>query len=144
MPNGCWCPPTARVVRAAEAAGGGRGAAGAAAAVGGSTSTAAKQKTTEAIGPNFDKARSEAFEKAGMTDPSKVEFSKVDPKTATVVEFKGPGGAKVGYDGPHPNSPGPHDDQQHISVQPAGNRGPGGAIRENIPYSGPQHPSRPE
>jgi hypothetical protein len=78
-----------------------------------------------------------------MTDPSKVTFSKVDPKTGTVVEFKGPGGAKVGYDGPHPNSPGPFHDQQHISVQSAGKRGAGGAVRENIPYSGPQHPSRP-
>jgi len=94
-------------------------------------------------GPNFDKARHEAFEKAGMTYPSKIEFSKMDPNTGTVVEFKGPGGAKVGYDGPHPGSPGPYHDQQHISVQSAGKRGSGGAIRENIPYSGTQHPSRP-
>ena len=27
--------------------------------------------------------------------------------------------------------------------QSAGKRGAGGAVRENIPYSGPQHPSRP-
>jgi len=97
-----------------------------------------------AKGPNFDKARREGFEKAGMTDPANVVFSKVDPKTGTVVEFKGAGGAKVGYDGPHPNSPGPYHDQQHISVQSAGKRGAGGAVRENIPYSGPQHPSRPD
>jgi hypothetical protein len=93
-------------------------------------------------GPSFDKAREAAFKKAGMTDPSAIEFSKMDPETGTVVEFKGAGGAKVGYDGPHPNSPGPHHDQQHISLQSAGKRGAGGAIRENIPYSGPQHPSR--
>jgi len=48
-----------------------------------------------------------------MTDPSNVKFSKVDEVTGTVVEFKGPGGSKVGYDGPH-DSPGPHyDTQQH-------------------------------
>ena len=69
-------------------------------------------------GPGFDKAREEALEKAGLTDPSDVTFSKVDPETGTVVEFKGPGGAKVGYDGPHPNSPGPFHDQQYIRCSP--------------------------
>jgi RHS repeat-associated protein len=93
--------------------------------------------------PSFDVARKAAFEKAGLTDPSKVQFSKVDPKTGTVVEFKGEGGAKVGYDGPH-KSPGPHHDTQHISWQSAGKRGSGGAQRGNEPYSGPQHPSRPD
>jgi RHS repeat-associated protein len=101
-------------------------------------------ETTAAKGPNFDKAREAAFKTAGMTDSSKVQFSKVDPKTGTVVEFKGPGGAKVGYDGAHPNSPGPYHDQQHISAQSAGKRGEGGATRENFPYSGDQHPSRPD
>jgi hypothetical protein len=80
---------------------------------------------------------------AGMTDPSKVQFSKVDPKTGTVVEFKGEGGAKVGYDGPH-KSPGPNHDTQHISWQSAGKRDSGGTKRGNEPYSGPQHPSRPD
>jgi len=89
----------------------------------------------------FDAARRTAFEKAGMTDASKVEFSKMDPKTGTVVEFKGQGGAKVGYDGPHA-SPGPHHDKQHISWQSAGKRESGGTKRGNEPYSGPQHPSR--
>jgi RHS repeat-associated protein len=93
---------------------------------------------------NFDAARREAFGRARMTDPEQVRFSKVDPITGTVVEFKGPGGAKVGYDGPHPNSPGPYHDTQHISWQSAGKRGSGGAERGNIPYCGPQHPSRPE
>jgi len=93
--------------------------------------------------PSFDKAREVAFQKAGMTDPSKVQFSKVDPKTGTVVEFKGEGGAKVGYDGPH-KSPGPHHDTQHISWQSAGKRDSGGAQRGNEPYSGPRHPSRPD
>lgn len=91
----------------------------------------------------FDVARKAAFEKAGMTDPSKVQFSKVDPKTGTVVEFKGEGGAKVGYDGPH-KSPGPHHDTQHISWQSAGKRESGGAQRGNEPYSGSRHPSRPD
>lgn len=92
-------------------------------------------------GKTFDQARTEAFENAGMTNPEEVEFSKVDPETGTVVEFKGKGGAKVGYDGPH-DSPGPYHDQQHISWQSAGRRRAGGATRDNIPYDGPQHPSR--
>jgi hypothetical protein len=93
--------------------------------------------------PDFDSARREAFQRAGMDDPATVEFSKVDPETGTVVEFKGLDGAKVGYDGPH-ESPGPHHDAQHISWQSAGKRTDGGAQRRNIPYSGERHPSRPE
>lgn len=93
--------------------------------------------------PDFDTARRQAFDNAGMNDPSAVEFSKMDPVTGTVVEFKGPGGAKIGYDGPHA-SPGPHHDTQHISWQSAGKRGDGGAKRGNIPYSGARHPSRPD
>ena len=91
-------------------------------------------------GKTFDEARREAFEKAGMTDPDKVKISKYDSKTGTAVEFKGQGGAKVGYDGPH-KSPGLHHDVQHISWQSAGKRGKGGA-RGNIPYVGQRHPSR--
>lgn len=91
--------------------------------------------------PDFDAARRAAFGKAGMTDPSTVQFSKMDPKTGTVVEFKGEGGAKVGYDGPHA-SPGPNHDTQHISWQSAGKRDSGGALRGNESYSGAQHPSR--
>jgi hypothetical protein len=92
--------------------------------------------------PDFDTARREAFDKADMTDPSNVQFSKVDAETGTVVEFKGPDGAKIGYDGPH-QSPGPNHDTQHISWQSAGKRNTGGGERGNIPYGGPQHPSRP-
>ncbi|MEO1262602.1 MAG: polymorphic toxin type 47 domain-containing protein [Bacteroidota bacterium] len=92
-------------------------------------------------GKNFDEAREEAFGSAGMTDPDKVQFSKYDPETGTVVEFKGDGGAKIGYDGPH-KSPGPHHDTQHISWQTAGKRKSGGAERGNIPYEGSRHPSR--
>src|SRR5262249_163287 len=55
---------------------------------------------------NFDRARQKGFEKAGMTRPEDVVFSKEDPKTGTIVEFKGPAGAKVAYDSPH-ESPGP-------------------------------------
>lgn len=36
-----------------------------------------------------------------MTDASKVEFTKYDEVTGTVVEFEGTKGSKVGYDGPH-------------------------------------------
>lgn len=100
-------------------------------------------RTAEKAGDSFDSARRGAFESAGMNDPSKVTFSKVDEKTGTVVEFKGEGGAKIGYDGPHA-SPGPHHDTQHISWQSAGKRGDGGAQRGNIPYSGDRHPSRPD
>jgi hypothetical protein len=94
-------------------------------------------------GKTFDQARVEAFEKAGLDDAADVAFSKYDEATGTVVEFKGPGGAKVGYDGPHA-SPGPHHDTQHISWQSAGKRGEGGAKRGNVPYDRPQHPSRPD
>jgi RHS repeat-associated protein len=100
-------------------------------------------RTAEKAGDGFDSARRGAFESAGMNDPSKVTFSKVDEKTGTVVEFKGEGGAKIGYDGPHA-SPGPHHDTQHISWQSSGKRGDGGAQRGNIPYSGERHPSRPD
>ncbi len=73
---------------------------------------------------NFDAARVEAFEKAGMTNPDFIEFSKMDPVTGTVVEFKGPDGAKVGYDTPHV-SPGHHHDVNHISWQSGGKRNSG-------------------
>jgi hypothetical protein len=92
-------------------------------------------------GKNFDQARREGFEKAGMTNPDDVKFTKVDPKTGTVVEFKGKDGAKVAYDGPH-DSPGPHHDSPHVGWQTGGKRSSGGTQRANIPYEGPQHPSR--
>jgi RHS repeat-associated protein len=96
-----------------------------------------QEKVTHA--PNFDKAREEAFKKAGMTDPKEVKFTKVDPKTGTVVEFKGPGGKKVAYDQPHA-TPGPGHDKPHIGWQTAG-KGPV-SKRGNITYEGPQHPYR--
>jgi hypothetical protein len=89
---------------------------------------------------DFDAARVEAFKNAGMTDPKDVTFTRVDPKTGTVVEFKGPEGAKVRYDGPH-DSPGPEHDQPHISWQSGGKVSEGGRQRGNIPYGGEQHPS---
>lgn len=90
--------------------------------------------------PSFD-AREAAFEFAGMTNSDEITFSKVDPATGTVVEFKGADGAKVGYDGPH-DSPGPYHDQQHISAQTGGKRSSGEGKRQNFPYGGEQHPSR--
>jgi RHS repeat-associated protein len=101
----------------------------------------AVERRTEALVKTFDGARVEAFEKAGMTEADSVKFTKVDPETGTVVEFKGEGGAKVGYDTPHPE-PGPAHDVQHIGWQSAGKRSSGGAGRGNIPYSGSRHPSR--
>ena len=82
----------------------------------------------------------QAFENAGMTEASEIKFTKVDPETGTVVEFKGTGGAKVAYDSPHPQ-PGPAHDVPHVGWQSAGKRA-AGAQRGNIPYRGPQHPSR--
>jgi RHS repeat-associated protein len=118
---------------------------GASLAAGAGAALKAVDKAADAskAAPSFDSARRAAFEKAGMTDASKVQFSKVDPNTGTIVEFKGQGGAKVGYDGPH-SSPGPHHDAPHISWQSAGKRSSGEGKRGNEPYSGPQHPSRPD
>ena len=84
-----------------------------------------------------------AFEKAGMKGGN-VEFSKIDPATGTVVEFKGPGGAKVAYDGPHVDMDlALGHDKPHVGWQTGGKRGEGGGLRGNITYDGPQHPSRP-
>jgi len=91
---------------------------------------------------DFDKARKQAFKNAGMTDPDKVEFSKYDEQTGTVVEFKGEKGAKVAYDGPHADmDPSKGHDQPHIGWQ-SGGKQPEGGTRGNITYEGPQHPSR--
>ena len=90
---------------------------------------------------NFDQARRQAFKNAGMTDASKVEFTKYDEATGTVVEFGGAKGSKVGYDGPH-SSPGLYHDRQHISWQSKGKRKDGEMKRGNIPYEGEQHPHR--
>jgi RHS repeat-associated protein len=89
---------------------------------------------------SFDKARDEAFKNAGMTDPADVKFTRVDPKTGTVVEFKGPDGASVRYDKPHTETPGPAHDQPHVSWQSGGKVSEGGRQRGNIPYGGQQHP----
>ncbi|MDN7907953.1 polymorphic toxin type 47 domain-containing protein [Burkholderia diffusa] len=94
--------------------------------------------------PDFDTARREAFEKAGMTNPENVTFSKVDPVTGTVVEFKGAGGAKVAYDAPHADMDSVQGhDKPHVGWQTAGKRGCG-CQRGNITYEGPQHPHRPD
>nr|WP_241006648.1 polymorphic toxin type 47 domain-containing protein [Serratia liquefaciens] len=94
--------------------------------------------------PDFDTARREAFERGGMTNPENVSFSKMDPVTGTVVEFKGTGGAKVAYDAPHAdmNSAQGHD-KPHVGWQSAGKRGCG-CQRGNITYEGMQHPHRPD
>ncbi|HCD7553912.1 TPA: PAAR domain-containing protein [Citrobacter farmeri] len=93
--------------------------------------------------PDFDAARRTGFENAGMTNPEDITFSKVDPKTGTVVEFKGPNGAKVAYDAPHADMDvtAGHD-KPHVGWQSAGKRGSGGANRGNVTYDGPQHPHR--
>ena len=102
-------------------------------------SKVAGETAAKTPGKTFDQARREGFEKAGMTDASEVKFTKVDPKTGTVVEFKGPGGSKVAYDAPH-STPGPGHNQPHVGWQSSGKRPK--AQRGNIPYEGPQHPSR--
>ena len=107
----------------------------------GSAATTMGDVATPETTKNFDQARREAFEKAKMTDQNKVQFTKVDPKTGTVVEFKGPDGAKVSYDTPHA-SPGPAHNDPHVGWQTGGKRNSDGAERGNIPYSGQQHPSR--
>lgn len=60
-----------------------------------------------------------------MTNPEDVTFSKVDPKTGTVVEFKGPNGAKVAYDAPHADMDvtAGHD-KPHVGWQSAGKEVP--------------------
>jgi len=65
---------------------------------------------------DFDQAREAGFKKAGMTDPNKVKFTKVDPKTGTVVEFKDDKTGKVVYDSPH-DEPGPGHDKPHVGFQ---------------------------
>ncbi|MBA1209347.1 polymorphic toxin type 47 domain-containing protein [Pseudomonas fulva] len=87
-----------------------------------------------------------AFTNAGMDDPAKISFSKVDPETGTIVEFKGPGGSKVAYDAPHADmDPKNGHDKPHVGWQTAGKRNKCGCgDRGNITYSGPQHPHRPD
>lgn len=91
---------------------------------------------------NFDEARVKAFEKAGLTDPNKIEFGEEDVNgTGTVVEFRGEKGAKVIYDAPHPDKDSEHGhDKPHVGIQTAGKKSQGGRERVNITYEGPQHP----
>ncbi|HWQ33702.1 MAG TPA: polymorphic toxin type 47 domain-containing protein [Blastocatellia bacterium] len=92
--------------------------------------------------PDFDTARRMAFERAGMTDPGLITATKFDA-SGTAVEFKGPGGAKVAYDGPHADmNPALGHDKPHIGWQSAGKRKGGGAERGNITYDGPPGPAR--
>ena len=57
---------------------------------------------------DFDEVRGLAMELSGLNnyDPNELAveyyFNKFDPITGTVVEFKGPKGEEVAYDGPHP------------------------------------------
>lgn len=92
---------------------------------------------------DFDRARRLAFERAGMSDATLVVISKYEARTGTAVEFKGPRGAKVVYDGPHAdmNALAGHD-KPHVGWQSGGKRRAGGTARGNITYDGPQHPHR--
>lgn len=91
---------------------------------------------------NFDIVRRQAFELAGMTNSESVTFSKMDPVTGTVVEFKGVGGAKVAYDAPHADVDSAQGrDKPHVGWQTSGKRGCG-YKRGNIAYGGPHHPHR--
>ncbi|HWK02141.1 MAG TPA: polymorphic toxin type 47 domain-containing protein [Puia sp.] len=102
-----------------------------------------EEELEKGAGKTFDEAREEAFEKAGIENGEydmEKATEKADPKTGTLTEFTGEGNKKVGYDGPHPKTPGEHHDVQHISWQSAGKRPAGGRGRGNIPYDGPRHP----
>jgi RHS repeat-associated protein len=91
--------------------------------------------------PSFDQARERAFRYAGMEDPANVRFGKEDA-TGTIVEFKGPNGAKVVYDGPHADmDPAKGHDKPHVGWQSGGKQPLGGA-RGNITYDGPAGPAR--
>jgi putative RNase toxin 47 of polymorphic toxin system len=75
-----------------------------------------------------------------MTDPNEVKFTKVDPATGTVTEFKGADGAKVAYDGPHATAGDAHD-SPHVGWQSGGKRSAGGK-KGNIPHNDARHPTR--
>ncbi len=93
--------------------------------------------------PDFDQAREEAFKRAGLTDPSKVEFTKYCERTGTVVEFEGERGQRVAYDAPHnDNDAKAGHDKPHVGWQRAGKRNRGEGLSGNITYDGEQHPHR--
>ncbi len=93
--------------------------------------------------PDFDAARRTGFENAGMTKPEDITFTKTDPNTGTVVEFKGPNGSKVAYDSSHTDMDvNVGHDKPHVGWQSEGKRGSGGANRGNVTYDGPLHPHR--
>lgn len=59
-----------------------------------------------------------------MTNSESVSFSKMDPVTGTVVEFKGVGGAKVAYDAPHADMDSTQGhDKPHVGWKSAGKTG---------------------
>ncbi len=91
--------------------------------------------------PNFDAARQRAFEAAGMTDPANVRFTREDPQTGTIVEFKGTRSQHVAYDAPHADgNPANGHDMPHVGYSTEGK----GAdrVKANITYDGEQHPYR--
>ncbi len=72
----------------------------------------------------FDQARKAAFYDAGLTSPAgeplvDITVTEVDEATYTAVEFKGPDGQSVGYDGPHLVDGVGHD-SSHISWRNGG------------------------
>ena len=73
-----------------------------------------------------------------MTNPKDVKFTKQDPKTGTIVEFKNSNRGKVVYDSPH-DTPGPGHDKPHVGFQQGKGRT---EVQGNITYDGPQHPHR--
>ena len=92
--------------------------------------------------PDFDSARRDAFERAGMTNPDDVVPTKYD-ETGTATEFQGPGGAQVNYDCHHADMDSTlGHDKPHVGWQTSGKRSSGGAMRGNNTYDGPQGPYR--
>lgn len=94
---------------------------------------------------SFDDARTQAMENSGLNQADSVEFTKVDPKTGTVVEFKGSNGSKMNYDSPHKDmAPSAGHDKPHVGWQTGGKRRSGGAGRGNVTHNDSSHPTRPD
>lgn len=79
-----------------------------------------------------------------MTNSESVSFSKMDPVTGTVVEFKRVGGAKVAYDAPHADMDSAQGHgKPHVGWQSAGKTGLRMQARQ-YHLGGRQHPHRPD
>src|SRR5437899_5788246 len=76
-----------------------------------------------------------------LPEISAVKFTRVDPKTGTVVEFKGLMVPKSDMTSPTPKLQDLRMTSSTLVGRAAGKVSEGGRQRGNIPYSGPPHPS---